>query len=77
MAANESPTAKPIAANSTPSERAKQSGWSKGILVSAVATAFGLAVGWAGGQGGELLLGIPLMMVAAGIAFVVQDRAHV
>ena len=72
MVANEYPTAKPIAANSTPSERAKQSGWSKGILVSAVATAFGLAVGWAGGQGGELLLGIPLMMVAAGIAFVVQ-----
>lgn len=48
------------------------SGWTRGILVSVIATAIGLAVAWAGGQGGASMLGMPLVMVATGTAFVVQ-----
>ncbi|MEM7198989.1 MAG: DUF1295 domain-containing protein [Planctomycetota bacterium] len=69
MAPNESPSADSGAATKT--------GWARGILVSAVATAVGVAVGWAGGQGGAVLFGLPLMVVAAGVAFVVQWIAFV
>ena len=41
-------------------------------MVSVIATAIGMAVGWAGGQGGALVLDMPLVLVGTGTAFVLQ-----
>ena len=63
--------------SSESSERSGQTGWFRGILVSVVVAVIGLAVGWAGGQGSVVLLGLPLMVVATAVAFVVQWIAFI
>ena len=56
----------------TPSNPSQTSGWLRGIVVSVIATAIGMAVCWAGSQGGALVLDMPLVLVATGTAFVLQ-----
>jgi steroid 5-alpha reductase family enzyme len=47
-------------------------GWPKGIVVGALITSLGLALAWAGGQGGAVVAGLPLMVWAALAAFAIQ-----
>ena len=51
--------------------------WVRGLAVTALVTAIGLGVAWAGGQGGVHVAGLPLMVVAAIVAFAVQWLAFV
>ena len=53
-------------------ERTQQVGWFRGMAVSAGLVLSGVFVGWAGGQGGASMAGLPLMLVATLLAFVLQ-----
>lgn len=44
----------------------------QGWLTFAVLVVIGLAVAWAGSQGGSLVLGVPLFALAVGLAYVIQ-----